>query len=355
MDIVSIKKLLQPEKPRPEDYTRFLQALLNGISSEAVEANERDLASFQQEVSNIAEKVTVHSTTEEIDAAVGFVLRAVAGYNRMAVRVTKAHVQELQTMLAMLTKTIAFLSESSKTSIEQLQVVERNLQTASSIADVRALRGKLNDCLAIVRSESIRLHDESQSRIAELKEGVERTAVYARAAGIEMPKAASRPAVASRPRRGGSSDDSLTGLPGRDAAESRIAAGISLGKELVVTLFVVDRFTHLSGRFGDKVGDEILLLVAQHLGDQLETTPLFKWSGAAFAAIMEAQNPLHEIERQMRRAASKRLEKTIEEDHRMVLLPLTCSFVVQKVSDADSLESIVENLDDFAVTKSARA
>jgi GGDEF domain-containing protein len=119
----------------------------------------------------------------------------------------------------------------------------------------------------------------------------------------------------------------------------------------VITLFLVDRFAHLNGRYGTKTGDEVLLLVAHHLGEQLETGSLFRWSGPAFAAITETRSALHEVEQQMARIASKRFEKTIEEDRRMVLLPISCSSIVQKVSDADSVEGIIAILDDFVAAK----
>jgi GGDEF domain-containing protein len=369
MDIVSIKKFLGTEKPKPEDYIRFLQLLLKGISLHAVEANEIELSRFRQEVSDISGTLSVHSTAEEIDTSIGFVIRAVTGYNRMAARISHAHVQELQDMLAMMTRTIAFLSDSSKTGIEQLQVVEKNLHTASTISDVRVLRSKLKHCLGLVRSESIRLREESQARIAELQEGVERTATHMRAAEItpeeDAVAAAEAPAEHSsieQPSIEHSSgeigerdrvmrtDDLLTGLRGRDAAEDLIAANISQGKEFIVTLFLVDRFAQVSGRFGGEAADEVLLMVARHLGEQVGAGSLFKWSGPAFAAILESEEPLHAIEQRMGRVASKRFEKTLEINRRMVLFPVACSFMVQKVSDADLVENIAAMLDDFVAS-----
>jgi GGDEF domain-containing protein len=348
MDIVSIKKFLRQEKPKPEDYIRFLQLLLNGVSSQAVETNDIDLTRFRQEVADISGQLSVQSSAEEIEAAVEFIIRAVTGYNRMAARNTHAHVHELQDMLAMMTTTIAFLSDFSRTGIEQLQVVEKNLQTASTIGDIRVLRSKMNDCLALVRSESTRLRDESQARIVELRAGVERTANHVRSAGISLPDG---PAVPRERSRAMPVKDPLTGLRGRDAAEEQIADGISQGKEFVVTLFLVERFAQINRRYGSQAGDDVLLMVAQHLGKQLETSSLFKWSGPAFAAVTESEQPLPAIEYEMTRIASKRFEKTIEEDRRTVLLPFTCSSLVQKVSDADSLVGVAEIFDDFVATR----
>jgi GGDEF domain-containing protein len=349
MDIVSIRKFLRPEQPKPENYIRFLQLLLNAISAQAVEASEIELTQFRQEVSGLAGKLTVHSTAEEIEVALGFVIRAVTGYNRMAARIAQAHVNELQTMLAMMSSTITFLSDSSKNGVQQLQVVEQNLQTASTIGDVRVLRSRLNDCLVLVRRESTRLRGESQARIAELQAGVERTANHVRSAGRALPEDV--PVIESRRAPPPEDEDAPIGMQTRDAAEQLIASRISQGTEIVVTLFLIDRFAQLHGRFGSQTSDEMRLMVAQHLGEQLGTGALFKWSRSAFAAITEVDRPLQAIEQQMTRVAAKRFEKTIEEDRRMVLILVTCSCMVQKVSDADSLVDIAETLDDFVAAK----
>ena len=330
--MVSIKKFLKPGKPNPEDYIRFLQLLLHGISLHAVEANESDLTRFRQEVATISERLSVQSSAEEIQAAVGFLIRAVAGYNQIAARITHAHLHELQAMLAMMTETITFLSTSSNTGVEQLQTVERNLKKASNIGDIRMLRGKLDECLQVVRNESNRLREESDTRIATLREGVERTANHVRSAGLDR------------------AADPATGLSGRSAAEELIAANVSQGKDFVVALFLVDRLAHVNGRFGRQTGDEVLLQVAQHIGQRLETASLFRWSGPAFAAIQEVRGSFNEIERQMKRVASLRLEKTIATDGRFILLPVTCSYLLQKVSAGDSAGVVARNLDRFVST-----
>jgi GGDEF domain-containing protein len=346
MDMVSIKKFLRPGKPKPEDYIRLLQLALKGISLHTVEANESDLTKFRQEVSTISGKLGERSSAEDIETAVGFVTRAAAGYNRIAARITQAHVQELQAMLAMMTQTITFLSDSSKTGIEQLHVVERSLRKASSIGDVRMLRAKLDDCLTLVRSESNRLRAESQARIAALQEGVERTANHMRSAGLASPEE-----PAPRPReRVAHLDDPLTGFEGRGAAEELIAANLTQNRDFVVALFLVDTFGRVSGRFGSETGDEVLLLVAQHVEEQLATRSLFRWSGPAVVAILETEPSFDAVEQQMKQIASKRFEKTIDNDGRLVLLPITCSVMVEKVSAGDSPDDVTRNLDRFVST-----
>jgi GGDEF domain-containing protein len=332
MDIVSIKKFLKPGKPKPEDYIRFIQLLLQGIELHAVEADALAFSQFRQNISTVSGRLSEQSGGEEILAAMGVVIRTMSEYNQVATRVSQAHLRELQAMLVMTTETIAFLSESSNTGVERLHALERNIRKASSIHDVRELRGKLVECLTLVRNESNRLRDESNTRISALREGVEHTVKQVRTAGLDQPV------------------DPATGLHGRAAAEEQIAANISQGKDFAVTLFLVDRLAHFNGRFGRKTGDEVLLQVAQHIGQRLETASLFRWSGPAFAAVMDIRTTFTEVERQMKRIASLRLEKTIATDGRFVLFPVTCSYLLQKVLAGDSADVVARNLDRFVCT-----
>ena len=323
---MSIKKYIRPGKPDPEDYIRFLQLLLKGISLHAIEANETDLSRFREEVSALSAKLNENSTSEEIDAAVDFVIRAVEGYNQIAVRMTQAHLGELQAMLAMTTETIRFLGNSSKTGIEQLQLVERNLQQASSVRDIRQLRGKLDHCLTLVRSENKRLRDESRVHIKALQDGVERTVKHVRSAGVVVADV----------------------LPvRRDEVEQLIAGNIAQGKEFAVAIFAIDGLTQIASRYGPEVADDVHLAVAGHLKQTLDPATIHRWSGPALAAIVDIQTTFQAVEKRMNQIAALRLERTIEQDGRLALLPITCSLIVQKVTDADSVEDVIANLDDF--------
>ena len=318
--MVSIKKYLGTATPTPADYIRFLQSLLNGIALHAVEATQTDLGTFRREVSAISAQLTEHSSAQEIDAAIDFVIRAVEGYNQIAARLAQAHLAELQAMLAMTTGTIRYLSESSKTGIDQLTLVERNLQHASSLGDVRQLRGKLNDCLSLVRAESNRLRLESRAQIQILQEGIDGAIQRARSAGFTVH---------------------------RDEVEQMIASRIAEGKPFAIAVFVIDGLSQIASRYGPGIADDVYRTVTDHIKTQLNPTALHGWSGPAIAAFLESHPNLQALEARIPKIAATRLEKTIENDGRTVLLPITRSAILQKVTDADTLENVVANLDDF--------
>jgi GGDEF domain-containing protein len=147
--------------------------------------------------------------------------------------------------------------------------------------------------------------------------------------------------------------DPATGLQLRTDAEQLIASRIVEGKDALVALFLVDRLSSLNSRFGRKVGDEVLLMVAQHLGQQLpEKSPPFRWSGPAFLAVLGLSGGSQSTERLVRQIAAARLEKNTEALGRSVLLPVSCSVVVLKIGAGDSAEIVFHTLDKHVASHS---
>ena len=329
MDLVSLSGHLISTVLAPADYIRYLQLLLQGISLHAIESDPEALCRFRNEIVSIADALDAESSAEDLALNVGKALRALEEYNQSAAGSLSSHANELRSMLVMMTETVAFLSSSNQTSVTQLSLIEKKLQRASTLDDVRQLRGQMAECLTVVRSESSRLQAESRARLESLQAEVER--------------------VSSRLRMGGldSSSDPITGLPMRALAEQVIAAKISSKKECVAALFVIDRLASINGRFGRATGDDVLLLVAQQLAKRLSGATLFRWSGPALAAIFEVVTGEATAESQAKAAASMRLEKTIETNGRSVFLLITLFGQVRRVSSADSLDAVCADFDQF--------
>jgi GGDEF domain-containing protein len=277
----------------------------------------------------IAEALDEHTGADDLGVSIGKALCALEEYNQHATSSLSSHASELRSMLVMMTETVAFLSASNQTSVSQLMLIEKKLQRASTLEDVRQLRGQMADCLTVVRHESSRLQAESRARLDSLQAEVER--------------------VSSRLRMGelDSSSDPITGLPMRALAEQALAANISSRKECVAALFVIDRLASINGRFGRAAGDDVLLLVAQHLAKRLSGATLFRWTGPALVAILEVATGQAAAESQAKAAASMRLEKSIEANGRSVFLLITLVGQVKSVSANDSAEAVCGDFDQF--------
>ena len=313
----------------PSEIIDHLQILVRGIALHAIEGDPDDLKELQRRMSAIADTFTLDSSPDDLLVGIGKTLRALEEYNRRAAVIFKGQVEELRGMLSTMTATVMFITSSSESSVKQLSVIESRLQRASTLEDTRQIKTHLNDCLTLVRSESLRLQTEARTKINTLKQDVDRLSNRLRSVTVE------------------DSQDPVTGLPGRNAAEEAIAAKIATGKEFLAVLFVLDRMASINGRFGRLVGDDILVSGAQMLAQKLSGTTLYRWSGPAFAAVFDPSVSLAVAENRATQAASLRMEKNIEADNRSVLIVITASCHLQRVSGKIAPDAVFRSMDAF--------
>lgn len=317
----------------PAEIIDHLQILIRGIALHAVEGNPEDLKQLQQRMAGIAETLSVDSSPDDLLVGIGKTLRAVEEYNRRAAIIFKGQVEELRGMLSTMTATIMFITSSSETSVKQLSTIEAKLQHASTLEDTRQVKTYLTDCLTLVRSETLRLQNESRQKINTLKNDVDRLSNRLKSAAT------------------GDSGDAVTGLPGRTAAEESIAANIATGKEFLVAVFMLERMASINGRFGRVVGDDILVTGAQAIAQKLKETSLYRWSGPAFVAVFDPAVQITQAEALARQAGAIRLEKAIEADHRTVLIVVTAAAHLQRVDGKVGPDGVFRSIDSFMASQ----
>lgn len=137
-------------------------------------------------------------------------------------------------------------------------------------------------------------------------------------------------------------------LPDRSGAEQEIATKIEAKRDSVCGLVLVNRFASIQTRFGRAIGDEVMLLAAEKLAQHLPAgVTVFRWSESALAAVVNVDANIAEVTRRFARAVSLNLEKNIEAGHRFVLVPITLSFTLKRLSENSSPADIFAELDRF--------
>ncbi len=321
----------------PAEIIDHLKIFIRGISLHAIESDPEDLKQFQQRLSAIADSLSLHSSSDDLLVGIGQTLHALEEYNRRAATIFKVQVEELHGMLSAMTATVRFITSSSESSVKRLSFIESKLQRATSLEDTRQVKACLEDCLALVRSEALRLQTETRSKVNALQSDVERLSNRLKMAATE------------------DSDDTVTGLPGRASAEAAITAKMAVGKEFLVALVMLDRLASINGRYGHIVGDDILVTGAQILAQKLSGVTLYRWSGPAFVAVFEPSLNMAQAEMRAAQAAAMRLEKNIEADNRSVLIVVTASYNLQRVSNKLAPGAVFRNMDAFLASHGAHA
>ena len=81
--------------------------------------------------------------------------------------------------------------------------------------------------------------------------------------------------------------DELTGLPGRRALNERLKG---LGKRYVIAMMDVDHFKKFNDTYGHDMGDEVLKMVARHIGRVKGGGLAFRFGGEEFCVIFPGRD-----------------------------------------------------------------
>ncbi len=315
----------------PGALTEQLQTLIRGIGLHAIESEPSELAHLHRQLSEVAQSLTAESSPDDLMTAIIRTLKATEEYNVKAAGVFKSQADELRAMVTAMTETLQFIVSSSETSVKQLSFVELQLQRAQGLEDLRQLKTYTAACLNLVKKESTRLQVETRDKVDGLKQDVERLSVRLKTAAVSE------------------SEDPVTGLPGRAAAEQAIEERVAGGKPCVAALFLMERFATINGRFGNDVGDNIVMSCAQMLAKKLSGATLYRWSGPGFLAVFDPLVASAEAANRARQAAAQELQKNVEIDKRELMVVVSISCQVQPISAQTNPGELFHKLDGFMV------
>jgi diguanylate cyclase (GGDEF)-like protein len=329
--LISLKKYLSADTQQ-EELVRVVQELQEGMMLHAVRGEEQEYRRLCLD----AQRTNVHlgdnPPLSDLQASAKAALKSLQEYNLKNTRSSQAQAKELQAIVSMLAEAVTVISAGSDQSIKRLHHIEKKLETVAGLEDMRVLKIHLSDCLGDVREESLRQRQQATRNVEALREGLR----------THETGSADAPAAPAK--------DSVTGLPGPEQAQASLTKLCAAEPARFAALFVVDDVHSLNARYGHKVGDECLVLVARHLAQRLPADKLYRWRGPTLLAIVEREAPIEELQKQLRQIASAKLEKTIHLNERVVRLLISFSWTLFPLHDQKAPETLFQNLDVFAGT-----
>jgi len=336
---ITLKRYLSgADQELAESLLRMARLLLEAIRVHAVVGDQADYDKFQRDIAKLEDSLGEQLPPAEVLVVAGAAAKTLEDYNQRTTRFVRAQSAELQAMLSMLTETVASLSAGSERSVTRLQTIEKQLERASVLEDIRGLKAKLSECLQSLREEARRQREETARTITELRNEIRKA---------QQRQATLAPAAAKPPAEGSSM--------GRAEAEQALAQAVQEGAHVFAAVFVVDRVELVNARFGPNAGEQLVRYFRHHLAQGLlSSDSVYRWGVASFVVLLDRPYSLESTRSEVQRVASVRLEKTIQIGTRTVLLPVTCRWSVLPVFDAVSLQQLVDEIDKF-VSKPAPA
>lgn len=298
--MISLKRSLRLAE-RQAGALQALDLLLEGMGSLAVKADQGAYDDFRKEMNGIAAKVDDAADEAEMMVHCGAAVESLRDYNRAVSGMFAAHRTELHKMVEMLTTSLAALSASATTAVDQLTAIRADLVRATELDDIRLIRTKLGGCLKAIEAEAARQEesarnkaDEMLKRIAAAQEMLETKQVHV---------------------------DPVTGLPGRLEIEAAIGQTTTAAEPQLAVVFVIERLNQINGRYGHAVGDEVIRRMVSFIREQLGPIEhLYRWSGPAFVASLPRETRVVEAQREVSRMLAKKFQVDIQTTDRSLLL-----------------------------------
>jgi GGDEF domain-containing protein len=335
--VISLKRFLDDGRndDRVETLERVIQLLLQGFALHSIQGAPEDYTAFQSSIQEVFDSIKTAKDPKDYLVLGGAAISTIEDYQRRTIRYLSRLRSEMQRMIGMLTTSVTAISETGSENLRRLRDIESQVAAAAELDDVRQVKARLSDCLDEIRQERERQKQHTGQTVADLSGALESIKADTPAVGAE-----------SGPSHANSEVDSVTGLPGREAAQAAIERACSLPRPSHVVVIVLDNLSAINLRYGRGVGDEVLQVFGDYLAQLLPPADeLFRWHGPALAALARGPEKAERVREQFVKILEKKFEHSIQTSSRNIILSVTHRWAVLPL--APTAEAVFQKIDLF--------
>jgi GGDEF domain-containing protein len=260
-------------------------------------------------------------------------------HNKMTQQATAQTLGELRDTISALSEGLRTLTGKSEVA-SHVEALQQIVTTATSATELEAGRAQVEELIQLIgrkeRDRTSRQEEfvrELQERIEQLEEAKNRTgADAARELAIHAPTM-----------------DMLTGVPNGVAAREAILNAQATDRPPHLAVMHIQSLDVLNARFGQRIGDQIVLTCCQHLASNLcrENDRIFRWRGPAFVALLDRDDSPAGVGREVSHVCNAIASSFFGEPHRSILIPvkmasITIALESRLITDVfDSIERFI--------------
>jgi GGDEF domain-containing protein len=308
----------------PQALLALSQNILKSLQNNAMLDTHSDLRQLKREIGKLEGRLAKAGSPLEIDSIGHEIAATLGAYRAKALELEQARATELNEMISSLNQTVAILSGSSHSSIGRLQRIEKDLERASAIEDIVALRSRLSECLQFVREETAREREDVARNLLLMQETVAK---------------ASHSVYAMR-----------SDMPGRAEAECTLRDSPLNSSASFAVIFVLDRFQSIGSRFGPDAADAVMDFFIGALKSKItEPKRFFRWNTASILLLLlDRTRSKGEALEEIQSVNWAALEKKVEAGDRMAVLSLSNQWVVFSLLEEQNRDELIAKIDQFA-------
>jgi GGDEF domain-containing protein len=336
--MISIKHFLEQRKDAPgpdrdifEALRQMGRLLLDGIGSHTVRGPEADFSHVRGALRSLGRQIEQPKSAMGLLACSSDVVEALENHCYQTTEYLREEKEQMQSMVGLLTDTLADLSGQTESSASHLMAIESELELASGLSDIRAVRLNLESCLKALR-ETV-AHQRSSSAATAAKVG--------RALQDRLEMVQNRVQNNSNAFRLAEID-----LLPEHVDESSESASISY-----VAAFKLQRAEHIASRFGESATRQMLSTLGNELKAILGPDDrLLRWKGASFLMFFTSTTTIGGVRARLAAAVAKIGMQYIEVGRKSALLAVGVDWIAFPQSAHPTLESALGEVENFLAT-----
>ncbi len=333
MSVLSIRRYLNDYgNDSTPPLLKVCTLLLEGIARHALAFNREEYQELSSNLQNLSTVLKTQKEPAEMIATADAACEFLADYNRQAQQVHAAQTVELRCMIEMLSQTLVALAEAGGQSVQALQTIQKQVEVARQLDDIRLLRARLGNSLKALSEESRRQRERSAEMLRHAEE-------------------------AARVAAGNSENqdiDRVSGLPSFDKAEREIASHVGADSTYYAAVFLVERLENVNLRYGCATGDRMLQDFSRRLASTFSPDDqVFRWRGPAFVALLNRTSPLEQVRAEVARFGSERQDRPLQVDGQPVKIPLSCAWTLVPLAKCQLPQDASQQIDRFVAEHGA--
>jgi GGDEF domain-containing protein len=330
--MISIKRFLEQKRTDAQPDGHVLQAslevcrlLLDGIANHAIRGREIDWKVLDQTLRGLLRRMDGPPTTFGLLEIASEAVGSLEAYSQSTARYLREESEQMQSMVSMLTHTVADISGQTDASVGRLQSIERQIEQVSGLDDIKALNASLGSCLQAVREAAAQQRKDSAETVRQLQEQIETT---------------QRRAANNRTARLDKAEIDTLAEPFEELSEKPRTG--------YVAVFKLRRAEHIATRFGESARHQMLALVGDSLKAVLEPDDrLLRWKGTSFVMFHHTTAPIQEVRARLSKAVAATGQHYIEVGKKSALLSIGVDWMVFPEAQCPSLDAVFAEVDAF--------
>jgi len=334
--MISIKRLLEQKRSVAQPDSRVLEAalqmgrlLLDGIATHLIHGREADWKALGETVRGLLRRMDEPPTALGLLGIASEAVEALDTCSQSTARYLREENEQMQSMVAMLTDTVADLSGQTDASVARLQTIERQIEQASGLDDIRALSASLESCLLAVREAAAQQRNGSAATVRRLQDQID--------------EAQSRAAQNRTPPRLSKAEIDLVNEPSDDLPDN--------ASTRYVAAFKLQRADHIAMRFGESARHQMLSLIGQSLKTVMEPDDrLLRWKGTSFVMFLHSTATIQGVRARLSHAVAATGQHYIEVGKKTALLSVGVDWIVFPEAQCPSLDAVFAEVDSFLAT-----